>query len=271
MPLLRELEARVGDRRANPLARLADGLVGEPDDRERGQADADVGLHPHPAALDAVEREGGDAREAQNAPSMWSSETSAPWASTTTPTASKRSSAVRGRSLDLAEPRRPHAPDLAALGLAERVPRRARAGAARLDLAEHERVVVGGDEVELAEAGAVVAREHRVAEALEVLRGEALAEAAERVAGVVGHDPADARRAGVTDLFSAVTSVCRLRHGLARGRERAHRPLERRGTYSLRARGGSSAGCGSRRRRERVQVLHERVAGRWARACGEAR
>ena len=41
------------------------------------------------------------------------------------------------------------------------------------------------DEVELAEAGAVVARDDAVAEPLEVLGGEALAEAAERVAGVV--------------------------------------------------------------------------------------
>src|SRR6185436_4930745 len=87
--------------------------------------------------------------------------------------------------VDLGQPRDPHAPDLPALGLAQAVPRIARAGAAGLDLAEHQHLVVGHHEVELAEAGAVVARDDPVAEALEVLRGELLAEAAERVAGVV--------------------------------------------------------------------------------------
>ena len=64
--LLRELEARVRDRGAHPLARLPDRLVREPDDREGRQADADVGLDPDPAGVDAVEREGGDAGEAHS-------------------------------------------------------------------------------------------------------------------------------------------------------------------------------------------------------------
>ena len=64
-----KLEARVDHGRAHAVARLADGFVGEPDDRERGQPAADVGLDPHPARLDPVDSERVDAREAQNAPS----------------------------------------------------------------------------------------------------------------------------------------------------------------------------------------------------------
>ena len=45
--LLRELVARVRDRRPHALARLADRLVRQPDDREGRQAAADVGLDPH--------------------------------------------------------------------------------------------------------------------------------------------------------------------------------------------------------------------------------
>ena len=57
MRLLRELEARVHERRADALARLADGLVGQADDGERRQAEADVGLDLDPPGVDAVERE----------------------------------------------------------------------------------------------------------------------------------------------------------------------------------------------------------------------
>ena len=56
----RELEARVHQRRPHALTRLADRLVGEPDDRERRQALADVRLDPHAAAGHAVHGEGGD-------------------------------------------------------------------------------------------------------------------------------------------------------------------------------------------------------------------
>jgi hypothetical protein len=61
--------AGVRDRRPHALARLADGLVGEADDRERRQAAADVGLDPHAPGLHAVERERRDARDHQNAAS----------------------------------------------------------------------------------------------------------------------------------------------------------------------------------------------------------
>ena len=86
-PLLRELVARVDDRRPDALARLAHRLVGEADDRERGQPEPDVGLDPDPPGLDAVDGEGGDAGEhGQNAASRWSRRTSSPRASSDTPT-----------------------------------------------------------------------------------------------------------------------------------------------------------------------------------------
>ncbi len=59
-----------------------------------------------------------------------------------------------------------HAADLHALGLVQRVPGLA-AAASRLDLAEDQRLVVMGDQVDLAKARAVVAAHDRVAEALE--------------------------------------------------------------------------------------------------------
>ena len=62
-PALRELEPRVQDRRADPVARLAHGRVAEADDRERRQAGADVDLDPHLAGIDPVDRERGDASE----------------------------------------------------------------------------------------------------------------------------------------------------------------------------------------------------------------
>ena len=59
----RELEARVEDRRADALARLADRRVGEADDRERGQARADVDLDRDVARAQPVDRERVGARE----------------------------------------------------------------------------------------------------------------------------------------------------------------------------------------------------------------
>ena len=50
-PRGRELEARVQDRRPDPVARLAHGRVAEADDRERGQPGADVDLDPHLARV----------------------------------------------------------------------------------------------------------------------------------------------------------------------------------------------------------------------------
>jgi putative endonuclease len=57
-PLLRELEARVRERRAHPLARLADRGVRQADERERRQALADVDLDPDLARLDPEQGEG---------------------------------------------------------------------------------------------------------------------------------------------------------------------------------------------------------------------
>ena len=65
----------------------------------------------------------------------------------------------------------------------EVLPRFARAGAAGLDLDEDERRAVVDDEVELAEAGPVVAGEHLEAEPFEVLGRRALPPAGPRCAG----------------------------------------------------------------------------------------
>ena len=62
-PALREVEPRVEDRRADPVPRLAHSRVPEPNDRERGQAGADVDLDPHLARIDTVDRERRDACE----------------------------------------------------------------------------------------------------------------------------------------------------------------------------------------------------------------
>src|SRR4051812_6371920 len=88
---------------------------------------------------------------------------------------------------DLGQVRARHLAHLLALRLAQRVPRTARPGAPRLDLAEDERVPVVGHEVDLAEARAVVARENREASAGEVLGREVLAAVAEAMAQVGGH------------------------------------------------------------------------------------
>ena len=61
----RELVAGVHQRGAHPLAGLAHGLVREADDGEGGQPLPDVGLHPDPPSLDAVDREGHDPGEHQ--------------------------------------------------------------------------------------------------------------------------------------------------------------------------------------------------------------
>ncbi|CAA9494624.1 MAG: hypothetical protein AVDCRST_MAG45-935 [uncultured Solirubrobacterales bacterium] len=80
-----------------------------------------------------------------------------------------------------------HPADLRALDVVERVPRAARALPPRLDLAEDEVAVALEDEIELAEAGPVVAREDPEAQPLEVLGREPFAGAAEVVAGIAAH------------------------------------------------------------------------------------
>ena len=85
----------------------------------------------------------------------------------------------------LGEPQRRDPAHLRPLGLVQALEPLAGADPARLDLAEHERAAVGEHEVQLAPARVVVLGEHAVAEPLEVLRGEALAETAE-VLAVIG-------------------------------------------------------------------------------------
>jgi hypothetical protein len=62
-PPRRELEARIEDRRPDALARLAYGGVREADDRERGQAGADVDLDRDVAGIEPVDRERVSSRE----------------------------------------------------------------------------------------------------------------------------------------------------------------------------------------------------------------
>ena len=114
----------------------------------------------------------------------------------TTPIASKRIAARAAGRLDLGEVRAGHPPHLRCACASCSASQGSAAPAARLDLAEDEHVAVEGDEVDLAEAGAVVAGDDLVAEPLEVLGGEVLAEAAEVVTGVGGHaaDEAAVRR-----------------------------------------------------------------------------
>jgi electron transfer flavoprotein alpha subunit len=107
---------------------------------------------------------------------------------------------ARSRSIvALDEPGGGHAANLALLARGDRLERRSgvRVDTAGLDLDEDDRRVVADDEVELPEAGAVVAGEQAVAETLEVLERKVLAEAAEVLAGVVGHG-SDARRPSAT-------------------------------------------------------------------------
>lgn len=92
------------------------------------------------------------------------------------------------RPLDQVSPR--HPADLAALAFVQRLPWSAlapRTRAARLDLGEDEGPTIEQDEVQLAEARAVVAVERAEAESCEVLLGEPLSEAAEVVAGIGWH------------------------------------------------------------------------------------
>ena len=60
-PHHRELELGVQERRAHALARLANGAVRKPDEREGGQPAARVHLHDHLAAADPLQGECGDA------------------------------------------------------------------------------------------------------------------------------------------------------------------------------------------------------------------
>ena len=96
---------------------------------------------------------------------------------------------VRARA-DLEQEGRGHAADLAALALVQGLPWASPggAGATRLDLHEDQRRPVEHDEVEFAVARAVVARHERVAEALEVGEGEILADTAEVLTQVGGHE-----------------------------------------------------------------------------------
>src|SRR4051794_38583991 len=87
------------------------------------------------------------------------------------------------------QPRRGDRADLLALALVEVLAPVAVPEPARLDLAEDDRPLglVGEDQVELAPAGAVVAREDAVAEAHEMLRGELLPAPAQRFRAVRRH------------------------------------------------------------------------------------
>ena len=62
-PLQRPLELRRADAAPNPVLRLGAGAVGEPDDREAGQAAVDVSLDLDPPRLEADEGVGDGARE----------------------------------------------------------------------------------------------------------------------------------------------------------------------------------------------------------------
>ena len=106
-PLLREHEAGVRERRPDALARLAHRLVGQPDDLERRQPVADVGLDPDPPRR--RRRPARTCRRArgsphQNAPSRWSRRTSVSRSSTTIPIASSGSRAKNGALAPLVEP-----------------------------------------------------------------------------------------------------------------------------------------------------------------------
>src|SRR5215207_5279651 len=88
----------------------------------------------------------------------------------------------------LPEPGAGQPPDLAALARVQVVPRPVPAEPAGLDLGEHQRVAVHGDQVDLAQPRPVVAGDDAPAEPLEVLRGELLTQAAEGLAGIGRHD-----------------------------------------------------------------------------------
>src|SRR4051794_18265385 len=90
---------------------------------------------------------------------------------------------------DLREPGGGHASHLRLLDRADRLERRPRRPAPGLHLAEDERGAVVGDEVELAEAGAMAAGENLVPAAFEVGGSEGLALLAEEVVEIGGHAP----------------------------------------------------------------------------------
>jgi hypothetical protein len=191
--LLRELEAGVLDRRADALARLADRLVAEPDDREGRQALAQVDLDGHPPRLDAVDREGGDAGEHGSERPFEVVEGDEVARGVDGHPDRVEAQLLRARPVrDLREVRGGHPPHLAALALVQVVPRPPGA-TARLDLDEDERLGVERDEVDLPVARAVVARDDAEPEALQVLRGEVLGSAAEAVARVGEGHAGDAK------------------------------------------------------------------------------
>ena len=85
------------------------------------------------------------------------------------------------------QPRGSHAPQTAALRLAQPVERTAGTHAPGLHLTEDDAPVVRGDQVDLAPASAVVALDDREAAPLEMLGGQLLSDASEAVAQVVRH------------------------------------------------------------------------------------
>lgn len=92
----------------------------------------------------------------------------------------------RARALAaLLQPGGGHAPQTAALRLAQPVERSAGADAPGLHLAEDDALVVRGDQVDLAPARAVVSLHDREAASFEMFGGELLSDASEAVARVV--------------------------------------------------------------------------------------
>ena len=142
--LQRELVAGVDHRRPHALARLAHRLVGEPDDGERRQARAGCRPRPRRAGRRRRRRRSGDAgasAASERAPrgGRGGRRPRRRASSRTRDARRSAASAPYGRSARLRQPRDRHAADLGALALVQVVPRVARAGAAGLDLGEHER------------------------------------------------------------------------------------------------------------------------------------
>jgi len=187
---LREVEARVEDRRADALARLAHGTVGEADDREVRQPLPEVHLDGDAPRLEPVDREGGDRGEHGSERPFEVVEPHHP-ATRVEDDADRVEPQVEPvRALrHLAEVGGGHPAHLLLLVLVEPVPRRGHApGTPRLDLHEDERAVVGHDEVQLAEAGAVVAGDDLEAEPFQMLGRELLSPGSERRSDVHATD-----------------------------------------------------------------------------------
>ena len=155
---------------------------------ERGQTQADVDLDRDAPRLDPVDRERRDARERhQNAASRWSSETSLPGG------VDRDADRVEAQLLRPRAGRRPRRgtprPSGAPAGACARggcptagpAPRRA------LTSTNTSVVAVERDEVDLAEARAVVAGDDRVAEPLEVRGRELLGRLPEEMSSIRGH------------------------------------------------------------------------------------